>query len=405
MSRAEAAVAARLGAGDARAVGLVSAGHFWSHFYSLALPPLFPLMRADQGYSFTELGLLLTVYATASGLAQTPVGFLIDRLGARTFLVAGLGLVSGAILALGLTGSYGPMLAAAGLAGLGNSVFHPADYAILSASVAPSRLGRAFSLHTFSGYLGWAVAPALMTALAALFGWQGALVAVGLAGLATVAVLLAARRALSEEHEPPGAARPRTSARDSLKPLTTPAVLLCFLFYVFLAMGGAGLKAFTPAALVALHGIPLGWANSALTGFLVGSALGILLGGWVADRTRHHVWVAAATMAVTAVPVIATGEIAFALVPLVAVLTLAGALNGIAMPSRDMLVRAVTPIGATGRVFAFVSTGLDVGSAVTPLVFGLMMDRGAYTGIFWLTGAFMVLAAVTVILARPGGSH
>ncbi len=392
---------------DVRTVGLVGSAHFWSHFYGLVLPPLFPLIKTAFDLSYTELGLLLTVYAVASGILQTPVGFLVDRYGPRAILIAGLALISLAVGAMGMVDDYPGLAAAAALAGLGNSVFHPADYAIMSASIDHRRLGRAFSLHTFSGYAGWAAAPVAMALLASWIGWQGALVVAGAAGLATAAMLFACRRMLgipaavemAAGSPVGGEARPAPVGHGAAVLISLP-VMMCFLFYVFIAMSGAGLQAFAVTAFVGLHGTPFNWANGALTAYLIGAALGILVGGVVADRTRRHDRVAMAGLIAGAVVVLFAGQVALVPLVLIVVWGFAGALNGMIMPSRDLLVRSVTPPGATGKVYAFVSTGLDVGAAMTPVLFGWFMDRGDYRLLFVASASCLVLAAVTALVTR-----
>lgn len=388
---------------DVRTVGLVGSAHFWSHFYGLTLPPLFPLIKAEFALSYTELGLLLTVYAVASGILQTPVGFLVDRFGARAILIAGLALISLSIGAMGLVHDYPGLVAAAALAGFGNSVFHPADYAIMSASIDHRRLGRAFSIHSFAGYAGWAAAPLAMALLASWIGWQGALTIAGAGGLATAAMLFTCRHMLGTPSPTAAstadATRPAAAGHGAAVLISLP-VLMCFLFYVFMAMSGAGLQAFAVTAFVGLHGMPFNWANGALTAYMIGAALGILVGGVVADRTRRHERVAMAGLIAGAVVVVFAGQVALVPLVLIVVWSIAGALNGMIMPSRDLLVRSITPPGATGKVYAFVSTGLDVGAALTPVLFGWFMDRGDYRLLFVAAASCLVLAAGTALVTR-----
>ncbi len=403
------AIATPRAGGDGRVIALVSGGHFLSHFYILALPPLFPLLKAELGVSYAALGAALTAYNLASGLAQTPAGFLVDRVGAARVLIAGLAIEAAAIGVLGLTASYAALVVLLFVAGLGDSVFHPADYAILSARVARRRLGRAFSIVTFAGYLGFAVAPSVMVAVAAVADWRAGLVAAGAVGIAMAGLMFANRRAMGEGEEdraPPAPARGAAPGQGAAGAggirafLLSGPVLLLFLFYVASSMGSGGIQSFSVAALTTLYAAPLASVSVALTAFLVTNAGGILLGGVIADHTRYHGAVAVIGFVASAACV---GAIAVFDLPLWAVtgaLGLAGLLQGITRPSRDMMVRAITPPGATGKVFGFVSSGLNLGGALAPVMFGLIVDHGAPRLVFALAVAFMLIAAALAGIGR-----
>lgn len=393
---------------DAKVVGLVGAGHFFSHFYGLVLPPLFPLLKADFSVSYLELGLLISTLSLASAIVQLPAGFFFDRYGALGILVLGLILRSLSVLLMGLASSYGMLLVLAVLAGVGNSVFHPADYAILSARVRGAWLGRAFSLHTFAGHLGWALAPVVMVGLAAAWGWRAGLVAVGLAGLATALLLFANRRALTSRPVPPeddgGRSALGTALRD-LRGLMSLPILACFAFFLLISMAMGGFDAFFVAAMVSDRGLTITAANTALTALFGGSAVGLLIGGVLADRTERHGLVAAAGLGVTALLILLLGEISVSAAVVVTIMALAGLGQGIVPPSRDLMVRAATPQGATGKVFAFVSTGLDIGGVITPVLFGMVLDGGEARWMFWLTAAILGFAIGTVFVSQSGRSY
>lgn len=391
------------GGRDLRVISLIGAGHFLSHFYMLILPPLFPVLKAELGVGYAALGLLATAFAVVSGVTQIPVGFLVDRFGARPILIAGLVLESAAIIGMGLTGSYYALLAFAAVAGLANSVYHPADYAIISANIGERRIGRAFSLHTFCGYAGNAAAPLTILAAHQLWGWQNALIAAGCVGLVVALAMLLNADALDSNNgrsDSKPDAKTGPAAPNGARLLLSAPILMCFLFFVMLAMSSSGLSNFGIAAFVAVFEMPLTDASAALTAFLVGGALGILLGGIIADRTTRHASVAMAGFGATACLILLVGNVAMPILILICVLALAGILHGMIMPSRDMLVRAVTPPGSMGKVFGFVSTGLNVGSAITPAIFGWIMDRGDPQIVFWLSALFMFGALATVVGAK-----
>ncbi len=390
---------------DVRVIGLVGSAHFFSHFFQLVLPPLFPILKEELGVPYVALGLLMGVLFAASGIGQTVSGFLVDRWGAARVLLAGMALLAGSIAAIGLTHSYGALLAVAVLAGLGNSVFHPADYSIFNASVNARRLGRAYSVHGICGNLGWTAAPAVVVGLTGLYGWRAALMIVGVVGLGAVA-LLATQSHFLADGGGRGAARtmgrPRSLA-DDLRLLTAAPILAAFGYFTLLAISLIGMQTFSVAALMAIYHVPLGLATGALTAMFLGSALGVLAGGFLADRTSRHHLVAAGGMTAGAVLalVLASAVPPTALLPVV--MALAGFFLGSTSPSRDMLVRAATPPGASGKVYGFVYSGLDLGSSLTPLAFGWLLDHGEPRAVFVMAAVFMLLTIGTVVQVRRHG--
>ena len=392
---------------DARVLTLVGSGHFCSHFYGIALPPLFPLMQADLGISYAALGSLLGASNLAAALFQTPVGFLVDRFGAWRLLVLGLGVMSGAIAALSLASGYAAMIVLMVCVGLGNSVFHPADYAILSARIGASRIGRAFSLHTFAGNLGWAAAPTTLLFLTALWGWRGALLTIGLCGLAlALAMGFQARVLHFDPDDAPGpATQPAPSpdrsqaATSGLSLLLSPQMLLFFLFMALAAIGSSGLRDFAVTVLVQEHGAPLAMANAALTALLIAGAAGVLLGGQVADRTQRHDLIMIVGFLAAAALLILIQFGGLSIVALMVAMGLIGLAQGATRPSRDMMIRAAAPKGTAGKVFGFVTTGMNVGGIAAPVVFGLLIDLGSGGLVFVLAAIALVLALGTVLFA------
>ena len=382
-----------------RIVGVVSAAHFVSHYYILLLAPLLPFVRADYGVSYTEIGFALAAFNIVSAALQTPAGFLVDWLGARILLVGGLVIGAAAFTVAGLTHSFWAMVAMFALAGVGNTVYHPADYAILSHHVPSDHIGQAFSVHTFAGMLGSAVAPASLLMMQSLWGWRGAFVGAGLLGFAVAALLLAVRdNAGIKTAAAPRAADAATAVGWRL--LLSPAILLNLVFFVLLAMMSGGMYNYSVVAFGALYGTPVITANAALTGNLLLSAIGVLIGGVLVGRTTRHGLVAALGLAGIALFIALVAEIDVGSLVLIAAMSAAGFCSGVIMPSRDMIVREVTPPGSFGKVFGFVTTGFNIGGIISPLIFGAIMDHGSPKLVFLLVAAFSLIAIVTVV-ARP----
>ena len=379
----------------ARVVGVVSAAHFVSHYYIIILAPLLPFVRADYGVSYTEIGLALAAFNIVSAALQTPAGFLVDWLGARILLTCGLVIGATAFIVAGAIHSFWLLVAMFALAGVGNTVYHPADYAMLSHHVPAKQIGQAFSVHTFAGMLGSAVAPPSLLLMQSLWGWRGAFVGAGVFGFVVAALLMAVRDN--------GDVKPIAPARDKDAPvgwrlLLAPAILLNLVFFVLLALISGGTSNFSVVAFGALYGTPVTTANAALTGNLMLSAVGVLIGGLLVGRTTRHGLVAALGLAGMAAFILLTAQVDLGAVALIAAMSAAGLCTGIIMPSRDMIVREVTPPGSFGKVFGFVTTGFNIGGIISPLIFGAIMDHGSPRLVFLAVAAFSLIAILTVVV-------
>lgn len=379
----------------------VCTGHFFSHFYNTAIPILFPLLHAEFGIGFAALGLIVTVFNLSTGAAQLPIGFLIDRLGAVTLLMIGLVVEAGAIFFMGLAPSYAVLLGLAMVAGIGHAVFHPADYSIMSATVPETWLGRAFSLHTFSGHLGNAAAPALLGLLLLAVDWRRALMICGLAGLALLPWLFLSRHRLEDE----GMQR-RKGARKSdddgeyaggaMGFLISPPMLLMFVFFIATSFISGGVRSFSVTALGIVQGVTTAEAAGVLSSYLFASAAGVLAGGVIADRVKRHDRVAIIAFLVSGVLMVALGALPLPLMVIAGLYTVVGFAQGVIRPARDMLTRAATPPGGMGKAVGFVTTGLSIGGALAPVVFGWLVDRGQPEWVFYGIALFMILGVVSV---------
>ncbi|HYK12549.1 MAG TPA: MFS transporter [Burkholderiales bacterium] len=384
---------------DARIIPLVCAAHFVSHFYILVLPPLFPFIRDFYNVSYTQLGLALTAFNITTALCQTPAGFLVDRIGARSVLVSGLVLGAACLAIVGLFPSFWLLVAMFALLGVANGVYHPADYAILSQLVSNERASQAFSLHIFAGFLGTAVTPATMLILQQSFGWQGAFLAASVMGLVVAIPFLLQPAALFEA--PPKPVRPASEAPKDDKAgwslLLSGPILLNLLFFVMITFSTTGVQNYSVVALNEAYGTPIGIANTALTANLMLSAFGVLAGGLLAARIGRPEWIAAGSFLGIALTGAMIGIADFGIVVLMIAMSLNGFVNGLMQPSRDMIVRAVTPDGQFGKVFGFVTTGFNIGGIIAPLLFGYVMDAGHPRWVFFLVCGLSLLAILTLV--------
>ena len=381
---------------DAHLIGLVGVAHLISHFSQLLLAPLFPWLKDAFAVSYAELGLLMTIFFVVSCIVQAASGFVVDRVGPRPVLFGGLTLLGAAAFGFASSHSYAMLAVFSVVAGIGNGVFHPVDYTLLNRKVHSSRLGHAFSVHGITGSLGWALAPAMLVPLTIAYGWRVALMCAGGLAFAVLALLWLNRAQLALDLLPTPTATAATPAEHSFAFMKLPAVWMCFGFFLFYAAALSGVQLFAPEAARLLHGVPIQLAAMCLTIYMVCSAAGMVVGGFLAAdpaRCERIIGVgfgAAAMIALT---------IGFVDVPALAVPVLFGMMGfgaGIAGPSRDLIVKRASPPGSTGRVYGVVYSGLDIGQAIAPLVFGTLMDRNqpkmVWLGIAIVQGVLIVNA-------------
>lgn len=373
----------------------VSIVHLISHLHIMAVPAMLPLLPAAMQVGFVELGVAIGVFNVVSAVVQAPLGFLVDRWGARRMLMAALVLGAAAFALVAAVPTYLALLVAMAIAGLANGVYHPADYSLLSRGIAHERMGRAFSIHTFAGFLGGALAPPLMVGAALAWSSRWSFAIAALAGAIGFAVLLLGGRepVVRTSASPRAAERPRTGS--AMAPVGTLAVLT--LLFTMLSLSTGAIERFSVSALVQGFDVSLGAANLALTVFLFASAIGVLAGGVLADRTARHGHVAAAAFAMAAMLVVGVIQVPLSAPALAVAYGAIGFLSGIVAPSRDMLVRAASPAGAEGKTFGIVSTGFNVGGVVGPVLFGYLLDKGMASGVLWASVCFMAITTAMVL--------
>jgi MFS transporter, FSR family, fosmidomycin resistance protein len=382
----------KAGASELQTLTAVSTAHLVSHFHLITLSVLLPLLKLRLGVSFFELGLALAIFNIVSGLTQAPMGFLIDRVGARLALTVGLCLGGLAFVSFAFVTSYPCLLGLAFVAGLANCVYHPANYAILAAAIPEGMVGRAFAVHTFAGLLGGAIAPVTLLSLAAFWGLSAALAFAGLLGLVVAVGLM-----IVPPHRVTAQAAVAAKANGRLALFFSPTILSLLAFFVLLALASSAINSFTVVALMASQGISLTAGNVALSAFLTASAFGVLAGGLLADKTNRHGEVAAVGFGVTAVIVLLIATATLGDGVLIGAMAVAGFLFGVIMPSRDMLVRKAAPPGAVGRVFGIVATGFNIGGTIGPIVCGWIMDCGAPRMVFAAAAGCMAAAVVLTL--------
>ena len=380
-----------------RVIGLVALAHGMSHFYQIATAVVFPMIKDDLAVSYAALGATVAVYYTVSGIFQTLAGFAVDRYGARKVLFFGLVLSTAGALCAGLAQSYEMLLVAALVGGAGNSVFHPCDFSILNARVDKTRLGYAFSWHGVAGFLGYAAAPTYAIGMVGAAGWRGALLGAAVLGALVIAFLVLQRNFLYVEPADRRRADAQGGFAADLKVLTSAPILMCFSYFLLISVGFIAIQTFGVATMMSLYGAGNSLASAALTSYLLGAAAGILAGGFVAAHTSRHDLVAVTGMAVSAafMFVLASAWLPAAVLPLLFAAT--GFSGGVTNPSRDLIVRSTTPPGATGKVYGFVYSGLDVGSMLTPVYFGWLLDSGRASAVFFSVVVSLALTIGTVM--------
>ncbi len=381
-----------------RVNALIGTGHFLSHFYVLSLPPLFLVWQSNFHVSFAQLGLTVAFMQGTTAILQTPVGFLVDRHGARRFLVGGTLLMTLAMAAMAFATEFWQILALSLVSGIGNSVIHPADYAILSGSIDKSRMGRSFALHTFTGNLGFASAPPVMAALILAFGWRASLLIVGCVGIPLVLTILLQSRILNDQSKP--AVQHSGPALTGRQLLMTRPMLFFFTFFLLGSMAGAGVQSWIITVLHQVHGMDLAAASSVLTSYMVGGTAGVLVGGYAADRIKRHLTFASTLTAASAMLILVVAAVAMPDAATIGVMFLSGLALGASRTPRDIMVKDAAPPGQIGKVFGFVSAGLPLGSAITPAPFGYMIDKGHPELVLICVAALLLLSLLCAGTAR-----
>ena len=390
------------GRSDGLIIGLVGFAHLMSHFYQIALAPLFPLLKAEFDVSYTALGLLVTVLYGTSGLCQAFAGILVDRYGGDRLMLFGVTTMATCVFLMGLVSSYWMLLPLVMIAAVGNSVFHPADLSILSAKIDPRRMGRAYAVHGFAGTCGYVLSPIVVFyGIASFAGWRIALMAAGLVGLFAAALIFRYRAVLRmPAGSPEATAMP--GVRFYLGLILSRPLMAAFTYFALVSAAMIGIQSFSSTAFIEIYDAPLALATAGMTAYLGAAALGNLVGGELADRYQRHAMIAGVGLFLCAVSMAVVAFVALPMTINIALFGSVGFFSGVTHASRDILVRMAAPEGATGKVFGFVYSGLDLGGALAPLLFGWLMDGGQHREVF-LAGAVMYLLCVASVTQLRGG--
>ena len=391
---------------DAQVMTLVGLAHASSHFGHMLLPPLFPIFMRDFGLSFSQVGLLMTVFFVVSGVGQALAGFVVDRVGARSILFASVALLCAACVLASMATGYPWLIAVAALAGLGNAAFHPVDFTILNQRVSSPRIGHAFSVHGLTGSLGWALAPPFFVLMLWLADWRTAYLAAALLYACVLATLLLHREKLLTvvtQRRADAVALPSDGAGF----LKQPVIWWCFAFFMCSTITMSMMQGYSVSLLQAVHHVSFNAATATLTGYMLCGALGTVTGGFVATRfAKHSERVVACCMTAAAASMALASTGALGALGTMGVLAATGLATGIGGPSRDLMVKKATPKGATGRVYGTVYSGFDVGSATAPLLFGTLMDRGMTTAtLLSASGVLLLSVGAAMMVARLTGAQ
>ena len=391
-------------ASDVRVIGLISLAHGSSHFFHLILPPMFPWLRDPFALSYAELGLLMSVFFVVSCMTQAASGFLVDRIGARPVLFGGIGLLVLAALVYSQSNGYAMLLLGAVIAGCGNGIFHPVDYTLINHKVSPPNLPYAYSMHGVTGYLGWAAAPAFMVAITQLADWRIAFMSAGILEALILLVLWLNKNQLidnvKERHASTQAANSGGTHESPFAFLKLQAVWLCWVFFFFSMASTSSLQSFAPSALFGIYEIPLNVGSYYITLLALGSAGGVLFGGYLAAKLQAPERIVSTCLSITVLMclLLATGIMSIDLIPII--FFALGFGYGVVAPSRDLLVKKATPQGVAGRVYGIVYSGIDLGAAVGPFIFGFFMDAGLPKALFLGIAVFQLMIIPTVFQVK-----
>ena len=397
-------------ASDVRVIALISLAHGSSHFFHLVLPPMFPWLKDAFALSYAELGLLMSVFFVVSCIAQAASGFLVDRIGARPVLFSGISLLILAALTYSQSNGYAMLLMGAVIAGCGNGIFHPVDYTLINHKVSPPNLPYAYSMHGVTGYLGWAAAPAFMVAIAQFSDWRIAFLSAALLEVCVLAILWLNKAYLLDDvkerreqtHASIQAANPGSIPESAFAFLKLPAVWFCWIFFFFSMASTSSLQSFAPSALFNIYQVSLDVGSYYITLLALGSAGGVLFGGYLAAKLKAPERIVSTCLSITIAMslLLASGLISAAVIPFI--FCALGFGYGVVAPSRDLLVKAVTPKGVAGRVYGIVYSGIDLGAAVGPFIFGLFMDAGLPQALFLGIAVFQLMIIPTVFKVSSG---
>ena len=382
-----------------RILTLISTGHALSNFYVLCIPALIPFLKLEFGVSYALLGALLTVRAITTGLLQIPMGFMVDQLGGKRVLIAGLYMLSLSFILFAFIPSFWWAMPLMALFGVGLATMRPSNYTILNASISPSWIGRAFGINMFAAHSGRAIAPPLIVTIAIFWDWRVAMFIAGVMGIIVATTLASQWRIVRDDIVQPKKSHDLSFVQE-IRSLASGSLFLFFIFFIFNALTTHGVHSFTVAALAELRDTPVTVASGALTGYLIASALGVLAGGFLVDWTPRHALLAVAVILGSGAVFVLIGSANMSIVLIIVAMSFAGFLQGVLRPARDMMLRAVIPAESFGKAIGMVATGAAIGGAAAPIVFGWILDTGHASWLFYVLAACLVILIITILIPK-----
>lgn len=414
--------AVRAASGETKlVVGLVSASHFLNHMYLVLLPPIFGVLAPEFGVDLAALGLAVGIQALVNTVFQLPFGYVSDNYSRTVALGTGLLLAAVGVSVIATASTYTILLVGQAVLGLGIAAHHPAHYPLLSAATNKRNRGRVFSLHGFSGNMGYAASPVVLVSVLALPSatWRDAMLLVAVVGIGFAVVctsLLAlvvdadVTRASNESstnstQTDRSLAAIGTRLRSEVRSLlSSPGILALTLLALVTSMSAWGVRSYAVVLLTGGYGFSLTTANAALTAMFVASAVVVLVGGELTDR------VSAGRVILTSFVLLAltTATVASFLVPAAVALGLTVLMGGamsLGMPARSKLADALSKRSDLGMNFALITVGVTTAGAAAPPFFGTIIDARGFGVAFYIISALAVLGAglSVAILQRLDG--
>jgi FSR family fosmidomycin resistance protein-like MFS transporter len=386
-------------------VWVVSIGHALTHWYPATFYLLLPLIGAELGLSYSQIGSILTCQFAAGAISNIPGGIFVDTVGRKGLLMAvALFWIGFPYLLMGFSHAYWMMLACATLLGIGNNLWHPTAIPWL-ASRFPERKGLVMSFHSMGGNVGDAVAPLVVGALLAVLDWRNVVLVNVLPGIVMSVLILVyigrihnAEKAAGRKSAPAGVSR----LKGFMTLLTDRAVVTLSIGSTFRTITQSALLTFLPVYLAREMGYSPIWIGAAMFSLQAAGFIAAPIAGYLSDTIgRRQIVVSSMTM--TAVVILAMafagGTIWFVL--LVAVLGFF--LFAVRAVLQAWLLDAAPP-NLGGSAIGIMFGAQAVGAAIGPICAGLLADRYGIMAAFYFLAATIVVANLMIFVTPSVGA-